>query len=130
MKFLYLQINHVSWKRDLWVLPCVYNRYVSLFDFLLNKSLKRKKKNMIKQRKQSQKQKRRETVFLNIFPLNLTRTVSAMIFSSLCQQCSLNNSLSLRSISSHRRTSFTNFLWNTFTSGFNCNSMKEKRSLT
>jgi len=57
--------------------------------------------------------------------MNLIRTqdaVGAIISSPLCQsQCWLNNLLSLRSISSQRRTSFTNFLWKTFTSGFNCN---------
>uniref|UniRef100_A0A0E9RGV0 Uncharacterized protein n=1 Tax=Anguilla anguilla TaxID=7936 RepID=A0A0E9RGV0_ANGAN len=31
---------------------------------------------------------------------------------------SFSTNLSLRSISSQRRTSFTNFRWNTFTSGF------------
>lgn len=125
MRFLYLQVNHVSWKRDLWVLPCVYNRYVSLFDFLLNKPLKRKENNWETAQKTDPEKKK----MLNFFPLNLIRThdaVSAMISSSLCQQCWLDNLLSLRSISSQRRTSFTNFLWKTFTSGFNCNSKGRK----
>lgn len=123
MRFLYLQVNHVSWKRDLRVLPCVYNWYVSLFDFFLNKSLKRKKP----QNNWDTAQKiEPEKNMLTFFALNLIRTHDAIISSSLCQQCWLNNLLSLRSISSQRRTSFTNFLWKTFTSGFNCNSKGRK----
>lgn len=38
--------------------------------------------------------------------------------------------LSLRSISSHRRTSLTNFRWNTFTSGFSYMKNKEREKKT
>lgn len=33
----YLQVNHVSRERDLWVLSCVHNGYIGLLYLLLNK---------------------------------------------------------------------------------------------
>lgn len=79
---LYLQVNHVSWKRDLWILPCIYNRYVRLFDFLLNKSLKRKKKTSEMKKKSRNKQaKKKKCVFINVFSPNLIKTHDVV-----CQQ--------------------------------------------
>lgn len=41
-----------------------------------------------------------------------------------------SHSLSLRSISSHRRTSLTNFRWKTLTSGLSCRGTRQSREVS
>lgn len=106
----HLQVDHVPGKRDLRVLSRVHDRDVGLLYFFFHKPCD-------------------EEETMDSDGCALGRWLpSAETSVTLCDHQQTvdrwegagSHSLSLRSISSHRRTSLTNLRWKTLTSGFSC----------